>query len=694
MMMASVPAAAQQGPDIVAVGQLPGASAGLAAYTLAEYEQRRDEFGCSFTSRPRGVGVRPVDGGPERVLSEASDGVLEGSPAWSPDGTALAFTGDLLTAESSTVELVSPVVAQPVAVANGRDGRFAPEGRRLAFVRQREPRAGLVVVGLQESATAGVPLPVVDVDRALAETSTPPAEPGAPLVSIPLDGFVSAPAWSPDGTRLAFLLGSRDGPRRGDLWAVGSDGSGLEQLTSGLDVSASFQSPEWSPDGRHIAFNVDETGAAGGFGVVLHVFDLEDGSTRRIEDGGAPGWSWHPAGDRLALGGSGEVEIVTPEGGLLGVMRHGMDAMFGAPAWTADGRRLLLLLRNYNVSCDLPRLWAFDVETSSGARLSEEATTFPGSARIASPGLTDRVAGLDRILTAVELSRQTFESATAVVLARADVYADALVAGPLAGALGAPLLLTGSDALHPAVGEEIVRLGASEVVLVGGEEALSPQVQSDLERLGVTIRRVEGEDRFALAAVVAEELDANAAYLVEGANPDPTRGWPDAVSVSALAAAQGRPVLLTNAGELPEATDVALRALEKVVIVGGTVAVSQDVEDEVAALVDEVDRIAGANRYETSARVAARGVDAGLDEDGTLLVTGLNWPDSLAAGPAAAASGVGVLLLDGQRLEASPPAISWLQEREDPDGRLRLVGGLEAVRQTVAVDVERAATDR
>ena len=82
--------------------------------------------------------------------------------------------------------------------------------------------------------------------------------------------------------------------------------------------------------------------------------------------------------------------------------------------------------------------------------------------------VVDRIAGPDRVATAVEASRYGFEAAATVVLASAGDVPDALAAGPLARAVGGPLLLTPGDALPPDVAEEIARHGAQEVVLVGG----------------------------------------------------------------------------------------------------------------------------------------------------------------------------------------------------------------------------------
>ena len=99
----------------------------------------------------------------------------------------------------------------------------------------------------------------------------------------------------------------------------------------------------------------------------------------------------------------------------------------------------------------------------------------------------------------------------------------------------------------------------------------------------------------------------------------------------------------------------------------------------VEALPDaQVERIAGASRYGTSLELARAAVAEGADASRTWLATGRNWPDALAAGPAAAPN-QGLLLLVGARLAGSPGVPTWVQEHAGSTDRLHLVGGSNAV---------------
>ena len=298
-----------------------------------------------------------------------------------------------------------------------------------------------------------------------------------------------------------------------------------------------------------------------------------------------------------------------------------------------------------------------------------------------------RVAGPDRTATAVQIAREAYQSAGTVVIARQDVYADALAGAPLATREDAPLLLTPSAGLPQIVRDEITRLGATRAVLLGGTAALSPQVEADLAALGITdVTRYSGSSRFGTAASIAAELGGTDVYVVKGNDPDPTRGWPDAMSIAPVAAAQGRPILLVETDRLPEETAGALESLGATGarIVGGTGAVSDDVAREVNGLAPLGERIAGADRFATSVAAATVGIEeAGLTVGDTWLARGGAFPDALAAGPSVAATGGSLVLVNDTDLDDSPPSRDFLVERACEIDLARILGGTAAISQGV-----------
>lgn len=306
----------------------------------------------------------------------------------------------------------------------------------------------------------------------------------------------------------------------------------------------------------------------------------------------------------------------------------------------------------------------------------------------------ERFGGANRVETAILISQAVFEQAPTVVLARADDYADALVGGPLAAREGGPILLTDPAALSDGVAEEIARLGASEVVILGGEEAISPAVEDALG--AYFVRRVFGIDRFGTAGAIAAELPSDTVFIAEGDNADPARGWPDALSVAPYAAFAGNPIMLVTRDTLPVFTAQALGAYgpSQLVIVGGTAAVSQAVEDELAAFTGldpaagEVRRLAGVDRYGTSAAVYDEAVTRGMDPAGKWLATGRNFPDALAAGPAVAALGQTLLLVDGTSLAGSPATAARLPVDIDLIDTVAVLGGTTAISDGVVNELE------
>ena len=315
------------------------------------------------------------------------------------------------------------------------------------------------------------------------------------------------------------------------------------------------------------------------------------------------------------------------------------------------------------------------------------------------PYSIERLSGDDRVETAIEVSQQQFPEpgqAGAVFLARHDDYADALTAGPLAYALDAPILLTPTGPLRADVGAEIDRLGVDTAYLLGGPGAVSATVEAEvLTRPGVTATaRFAGADRFATAVELAEGLadvagPVGQVYVTEGRNPDPARGWPDAVAVSGLAAATGRPILLSDAAAVPDATMDGLVALDvgRVELVGGTAALSDAVEETLEALVLDVERISGRNRYETSVAVTQRALVTGFGPDPLWVATGLNWPDSVVGGPAVARSDGVLVLVHGHDAAGSQATVEWVADNVEHLSRVYVLGGEGAITPEVVADL-------
>jgi putative cell wall-binding protein len=294
----------------------------------------------------------------------------------------------------------------------------------------------------------------------------------------------------------------------------------------------------------------------------------------------------------------------------------------------------------------------------------------------------ERIAGPDRIETAIEVSRAAFSAAGvrngegreagAVVLARADLYPDALAGTPLADALAAPLLLTWPGELDPRVRAEVDRVlgGEGLVWLLGSEAALSPAVEAALAQAGYDTVRLGGAERFETATRIADalvELGAHGPVLLATGDD-----FADALAAGAAAAHTDGVVLLAAASSVPEASSDWLARHERAV----THAVGGPAVQAMATLPAErrqgVVELAGAERTETAALVARELFD-NVEVAG--VAAGWAFPDALTGGAHTAAAGGPMLLTHPETL--SSPVAALLD-----DAPIRLVhvyGGEAAV---------------
>ena len=244
-----------------------------------------------------------------------------------------------------------------------------------------------------------------------------------------------------------------------------------------------------------------------------------------------------------------------------------------------------------------------------------------------------RLAGTDRIATAVSVSQDSFPTghAGAVVLARADDYPDALVGGPLAAAKNASLLLTEGSTLPLDTATEVKRVlpAGGTVYVLGGTSAIPTSVSSQLTSIGYTVVRYSGADRYATAVAVATALGSpTTVLLATGIN------FPDALAAGPAAAHIHGAILLTDGSTLPTETATYLAGAHVTYAIGGPA----------AAAVPSATPILGSDRYGTAAAVATKFFPSSAVVG---VATGTGFPDALAGGAQLALMG-GPLLLSSQ----------------------------------------------
>ncbi|MDX2036357.1 MAG: LpqB family beta-propeller domain-containing protein [Isosphaeraceae bacterium] len=263
---------------------------------------------------PPHLGAPPEDPAPVRLTH---DGLPKLRPAWSPDGKRLAFARQ---------EEGGSRIRQYVREADGSlrrltkrgepeyDAVFAPDGKSL------------MIVTVKLSGTQGN----LDLSTVSAE--------GGETTAIDVDGGKLAhqewPAWSPDGSRIAFSS-THEGNQ--EIYTSKPDGSDRVRVTRSTGIDAH---PCWTPDGKRILFATDRWGG-------LEIASAEPDGTNVVRLTKSPGLDDYPAvspdGKRVAFvshrTGDFEVFLMNIDGSdVRNLSDH--PARDTLPTWTPDGRRI------------------------------------------------------------------------------------------------------------------------------------------------------------------------------------------------------------------------------------------------------------------------------------------------------------------------------------------------------------------
>lgn len=150
------------------------------------------------------------------------------------------------------------------------------------------------------------------------------------------------------------------------------------------------------------------------------------------------------------------------------------------------------------------------------------------------------------------------------------------------------------------------------------------------------VTRIAGKDRYETSVEVSRKTFPDSTYAIVASGEN----FPDALIGGTLATQIKAPILLTGKNSIKEETLKEIKRLKakEIFILGGTAAVSSDVEKELYKIA-AVERLAGKNRYETAEEIAAKRFELRIDQkqdvigDGSFFVSGTDYPDALAAAP-------------------------------------------------------------
>lgn len=298
--------------------------------------------------------------------------------------------------------------------------------------------------------------------------------------------------------------------------------------------------------------------------------------------------------------------------------------------------------------------------------------------------VTNRVAGDTAMETMSKVIDETFNKARTVVLASKDGYWDALSASALAGALKAPVLLSGRDALPQETIDQLQRLGTKRAYLVGGRSVMSNSVVDQLHALGISTVTVAGKRAQDTSNMVARKLPSSDVCFIAT-----SWGYQDALSASSFAYAKKAPIFLANdAGMLDRSTLACIRSknFKRVVLIGGESVLAPALVQQLnQAGVKNIQRIAGETAYDTSALFAQWALNHGMRANNMAIATGYGYEDALVGAALCGKKGSVMVLAD----DSNTTAVDLIVDaQKNKISNYYILGGQSVVGERVSEGLE------
>ncbi|MHB1357558.1 MAG: DPP IV N-terminal domain-containing protein [Anaerolineae bacterium] len=175
-----------------------------------------------------------------------------------------------------------------------------------------------------------------------------------------LGGWNDGPAWSPDGSKIAFSSGHADhADRTDDIYVMNSDGTGVISLTNNPNFAD--REPSWSPDGQRIVFTRVFTD---GQNSVLIIMNANGCNTIQLTNGWDSQPDWSPDGSMIAFTRNNDIYIISITGTNLVNLTSGWSSNESQPTWSPDGKKIAFVSNKGDAF--IGNIWMVNADGSGG----------------------------------------------------------------------------------------------------------------------------------------------------------------------------------------------------------------------------------------------------------------------------------------------------------------------------------------